>query len=179
MSEHDPPRPGTNHSYDLPPLKSQLPSESFHAFPHSGGHRPRELLPSVLARSPPGRSSTLPPIQPARPRKKSLTQSARRPRHERTRSKEFGTIGGGGGGGGGHARRMSLEGRKASSAEPSTAMLNSYRNKRWEDLIEAATSATEADSDRDLTPVRAPFSSATFAPLPTPSTAYLPTPTLH
>ena len=36
---------------------------------------------------------------------------------------------------------------KASSAEPS------IQYKRWEDLIEAATSANEADSDRDLTPV--------------------------
>ena len=48
---------------------------------------------------------------------------------------------------------MSIEGRKASSVEPTSAATASYKNKRWEDLIEAATSATEADSDRDLTPV--------------------------
>lgn len=47
-----------------------------------------------------------------------------------------------------YARRLSIEGRKAFSAEPASAM-----GKRWEDLIEAATSANEADSDRDLTPV--------------------------
>lgn len=43
-----------------------------------------------------------------------------------------------------------MDGRKAMSAEPA-----SYRaqGKRWEDLIEAATSATEAEDDRDLTPV--------------------------
>ena len=46
---------------------------------------------------------------------------------------------------------MSIEGRKAFSAEPQTAA--SVMGKRWEDLIEAATSANEADSDRDLTPV--------------------------
>ena len=37
-------------------------------------------------------------------------------------------------------------------------------NKRWEDLIEAATSANEADSDRDLTPVRSSFSPRDFGP---------------
>jgi hypothetical protein len=44
-----------------------------------------------------------------------------------------------------------MEGRKAMSAEPPTAAW--VQGKRWEDLIEAATSATEADDDRDLTPV--------------------------
>ena len=37
------------------------------------------------------------------------------------------------------------------SAEPPTAAW--VQGKRWEDLIEAATSATETDDDRDLTPV--------------------------
>lgn len=105
--------------------------------------RPRELLPSMLSRSPPGRSSTLPPIQrrdkTTRPRKSSTTQNNRRPKHDRMKSKEF-------------ARRLSIEGRKACSAEPQG--IASVLNKRWEDLIEAATSANEADSDRDLTPVR-------------------------
>ena len=144
MSDHDALRPSTNHSYDLPPLKSQIPQESFGGggFPAGGSSsRPRELLPCLMSRSRPGRSSTLPPLQrPNRPRKESLTQSARRPKHERQRSKDLN-------------RRLSIEGRKASSAEPSLAMINAYKSKRWEDLIEAATSATEADSDRDLTPV--------------------------
>jgi hypothetical protein len=100
----------------------------------------RELLPSSLARSPPGRSSTLPPaprsIKPNRPRKNSVGQGARKPKHERTKSKE-------------HARRMSHD-RKAFSAEPQTAA--ALYGKRWEDLIDAAASATEEDS-RDLTPV--------------------------
>ena len=100
----------------------------------------RELLPSSLARSPPGRSSTLPPVPPNRPRKSSVGQNARKPKHERTKSKE-------------HARRMSHD-RKAFSAEPQTAA--ALFGKRWEDLIDAAASATEEDS-RDLTPVGTPF----------------------
>ena len=132
FSEHEIPRPGTNSSYGLPSIRDHLQSESFNPF---SSPRPRELLPSVLARSPPGRSTTLPPIPRARPRKSSVTQNARKPKHERTKSKE-------------HARRLSTEGRKASSVEP----ISQY--KRWEELIDAATSANEADSDRDLTPVR-------------------------
>lgn len=103
--------------------------------------RPRELLPSSLARSPPGRSSTLPPVPRSvkanRPRKSSVTQNARKPKHERTKSKE-------------QVRRLSYD-RKAFSAEPQTAA--AFYGKRWEDLIDAAASATEEDS-RDLTPVR-------------------------
>lgn len=92
-----------------------------------------------MATSPPGRSTTLPPIHRPRARKSSVTQNARKPKHERTKSKDY-------------ARRLSIEGRKAFSAEPPNAA--SSTGSRWEDLIEAATSANEADSDRDLTPVR-------------------------
>ncbi|KAJ4384583.1 hypothetical protein N0V86_000183 [Didymella sp. IMI 355093] len=107
----------------------------------------RELLPSSIARSPPGRSSTLPPaprsIKPNRPRKSSVGQNARKGKHERQKSKD-------------HARRMSYD-RKAYSAEPQTAA--AILGKRWEDLIDAAASATEEDS-RDLTPVpQSPFMS--------------------
>ncbi len=110
-------------------------------FPHGKLPGPRELLPSSLSRSPPGRSSTLPPIprsvKPARPRKSSITQNSRRPKHERTRSKD-------------HMRRISHE-RKAFSAEPQSAA--AIFGKRWEDLIDAATSANEEESSRELTPV--------------------------
>ncbi len=127
-------------SIELPSIRNHLNQQILHPFHPS---RPRELLPSIMARSPPERSSTLPPIQrrdkPARPRKSSITQNARKPKHERTKSRE-------------QARRMSIDGRKAFSAEPQSAA--SALGKRWEDLIEAATSATEADDDRDLTPVR-------------------------
>jgi hypothetical protein len=129
-------------SIELPPLRDHLKQESIPPFQSP---RPRELLPSILAHSPPNRSSTLPPIQRRekmqRPRKGSLVGSARKGKHERTRSREFG-------------RRPSLGDRKALSAEPQTAAW--VQGKRWEDLIEAATSATEVgdDRDRDLTPVR-------------------------
>ncbi len=140
MSDHEAlRRPHMHSSVELPPIHNHINQEPMPPF-HSP--RPRELLPSTMSRSPPGRSSTLPPIQkrdkPARPRKSSITKSERRPKHGRGMSKE-------------HARRLSIEGRKALSAEPASAM-----GKRWEDLIEAATSANEADSDRDLTPVNHP-----------------------
>lgn len=124
---------------ELPPIRNHVSHDLIPPF-HSP--RPRELLPSIMNRSPTGRSSTLPPIQrrekPARPRKSSITQNSRKPKHERTKSKD-------------HARRLSIEGRKAFSAEPQGTA--SVMGKRWEELIEAATSANEADSDRDLTPV--------------------------
>lgn len=63
-----------------------------------------------------------------RPRKSSLT-SARLGQHERKKSKD--------------GKRASGD-RKAFSD----------RNKRWEDLIDAAASATEEEGSRDLTPVR-------------------------
>ena len=108
---------------------------------HSSQHSPpnnRGLLPSSFSRSPPGRSSTLPPLpRPAkstRPRKSSVNKDSRRPRHEKNRSKDY-------------MKRMSHD-RKAYSAEPQAVW-----GKRWEDLIDAATSANEEESSRDLTPV--------------------------
>lgn len=134
-----------NDSFDRPrprfgPIEPELAFGNSDYYPELG-QRPRELLPSSLARSPPyHRSSTLPPAprggKPNRPRKSSVSQNARKPKHERTKSKE-------------HARRISYD-RKAMSAEPSS-MAAKFGN-RWEDLIEAAASATEEDS-RDLTPV--------------------------
>lgn len=125
-------------SIELPPLRDHLKQESLPPFQSP---RPRELLPSILNYSPPGRSSTLPPLNRdnkiQRPRKSSITQSVRKPKHDRT------------------GRRPSLGDRKALSAEPQTAAW--AQGKRWEDLIEAATSATEVDDDRDLTPVSCPY----------------------
>ena len=121
-------------SIELPPLRDHFKQES--SLPPFSPRR--ELLPSIMMHSPPGRSSTLPPIQPRkdrlpRPRKSSINQNARKPKQDRPRSKEF-------------ARRPSLGERKALSAEPQTAAW--AQGKRWEDLIEAATSATEADDDQ-------------------------------
>lgn len=143
-------------SVELPPIQNHINSQPIPPF-HSP--RPRELLPSMLAHSPPERSTTLPPLQregslkrdkPARPRKSSITQNSRKPKHEKSRSKD-------------QSRRLSIEGRKAFSAEPPGAIAAAARGKRWEDLIEAATSATEADSDRDLTPVCDPSTVLQFA----------------
>ncbi|KAL2011965.1 hypothetical protein VTN00DRAFT_4683 [Thermoascus crustaceus] len=138
-SDNDIGRERMRSSIELPSLRDHFKQESLPPFQSP---RPRELLPSILSHSPPGRSSTLPPIQRRdkiqRPRKSSITQNARKPKHERSRSKEYG-------------RRPSLNERKALSAEPQTAAW--VQGKRWEDLIEAATSATEVDDDRDLTPV--------------------------
>lgn len=126
-------------SVELPSIRDQFRQDGLSSFQSP---RPRELLPSILSHSPPNRFNSLPPIQRRdklqRPRKPSVGQHARKAKHERTKSKEFG-------------RRLSIEGRKAMSAEPPTAAW--VQGKRWEDLIEAATSATEADDDRDLTPV--------------------------
>lgn len=139
-SEPDIRREQMRSSIELPSFRDQFKQEVLPPFQSS---RPRELLPSILSHSPPGRSSTLPPIQRReklqRPRKSSINKDARKIKHERNKSsREF-------------ARRLSIEGRKAMSAEPPAAAW--AQGKRWEDLIEAATSATEADDDRDLTPV--------------------------
>lgn len=150
-SEKEASHPRRRSSVELPPIRNHVGHE---LMPPFQSPRPRDLLPSVMDRSPTGRSSTLPPIQrrdkPPRPRKSSITQNNRKPKHERTKSKD-------------HARRLSIEGRKAFSAEPQGAA--PAMGKRWEELIEAATSANEADSDRDMTPVGSSFNQSTLCPL--------------
>lgn len=128
---------------ELPSLRAAFHEDTLPPFQPS---RTRELLPSIL-QSPSSRYSSLPPIQRReklqRPRKPSMAQNARKGKHERGKSREFSAKD--------FTRRLSVEGRKAMSAEPPTAAW--VQGKRWEDLIEAATSATDADDDRDLTPV--------------------------
>lgn len=132
---------------ELPPIHvgSDPTSE-----PHPGLSAPRQkdLLPSILSNSPPGRSSTLPPLQrqlgPSRSRKQSVTKRG----HKKQKSK---------GGATDWLRRIQNAAddrlkpgsadRKAHSVEPT-----SDYGKRWEDLIDAAASATE-DIDEDRTPV--------------------------
>ncbi|KAI9846889.1 MAG: hypothetical protein M1837_003501 [Sclerophora amabilis] len=145
-------------SIELPGIAQMKQEAGLHYPPFDSG-RPRQLLPSIMSRSPPGRSSTLPPIQrkekPARPRKSSITQNARKPQHERKRSR------------GEHAKRSSYDGRKALSAEPTNTA--TALGKRWEDLIDAATTATEEAED-DRTPVpQSPRSvhRASLPPFPT------------
>jgi hypothetical protein len=127
--------------YGLPSLRDHFDEDTLHAF-----DRQRELLPSIM--SPTNRYSSLPPFrqQVKRPQKPSMGENARKGKHERGKSsKEFSAKE--------LSRRFSLEGRvKAMSAEP-PAVAEWAQGRRWADLVEAATSATEADDDRDLTPV--------------------------
>jgi hypothetical protein len=121
-------------------------------------NRQREILPSILANSPPGRSSTLPPLQRSlnvnRPRKQSVTKRGREAHHKKQKSR------GSGGSGGEWLRRLQNNddrlrpgdhNRKALSAEP----MPDY-GKRWEDLIDAADQAASmaGDVDEERTPVR-------------------------
>jgi len=102
--------------------------------------QPNEPFQSELTRALSIRANSLQPFPRARssrPRKPSVTENARRPRHERQRSKD--------------QKRLSYE-RKALSAEPNSLAALGIGHRRWEDLLDAAASATEEDS-RDLTPV--------------------------
>ncbi|KAL7791017.1 hypothetical protein V8C37DRAFT_166367 [Trichoderma ceciliae] len=134
-------------SIELPPLNfSNITSDPFF-------NRPREILPSLLAASPPGRSSTLPPLQrplgPSRPRKQSISKKSRESLHKKKPSR---------GSAADWLRRIQNEerirpgghDRKALSAEPSADY-----GKRWEDLIDAADQAASAagDVDEDRTPM--------------------------
>ncbi|QPH00493.1 hypothetical protein C2857_004143 [Epichloe festucae Fl1] len=138
-------------SIELPPL--HLGNNDITSDPYTSNfNRPREILPSLLANSPPGRSSTLPPLQrpvgPNRPRKQSITKRSREPGHNKKNSR---------GSTADWLRRFQNEDRfrpgndrKALSAEPTADY-----GKRWEDLIDAADQAASAagDVDEDRTPV--------------------------
>ncbi|EJT81912.1 hypothetical protein GGTG_01886 [Gaeumannomyces tritici R3-111a-1] len=159
----------TRASIELPPI--HLPSVGITSEPFGGlggASRQRDILPSILSTSPPGRSSTLPPLQrplgPTRPRKQSVTKRGREAHHKKQRSR--GTAADWlrriqndpsnhivGGLGPGDRLRPGDPFSKAKSAEPTADY-----GKRWEDLIDAAASATE-DIDEDRTPVgpRSPY----------------------
>lgn len=128
---------------ELPPLRRMQPtSDPFNPL----NERARTHL-SALLNSPPGRSSTLPPIQRHPPGSRGRKNSiSKRPTTGRKRS---GIDVQGESRLQQHMRRMSYE-RKAYSAEPGAGY-----GKRWEDLIDAATSATE-DVNEDRTPVCLP-----------------------
>ncbi|KAK3299056.1 uncharacterized protein B0H64DRAFT_89275 [Chaetomium fimeti] len=142
-------------SVELPPIQFSSADITSAPLPSLDSGRQRDLLPSIMAHSPPGRSSTLPPLHrplgPARPRKQSISKRG----HHRRKSKALGSD---------WLRRIQNDGttdllrpgnhdRKALSAEPGTDY-----GKRWEDLIDAAASATE-DIDEDRTPVSLKFPS--------------------
>ncbi|KJZ76696.1 hypothetical protein HIM_04032 [Hirsutella minnesotensis 3608] len=137
-------------SIELPPL--HLSHKDITSDPYSN-NRPREILPSLIANSPPGRSSTLPPLQrtvaPTRPRKQSVSKRGREDQHKKKPSR---------GSAADWLRRIQNDerlrpngnDRKALSAEPSADY-----GKRWEDLIDAADQAASAagDIDEDRTPI--------------------------
>lgn len=142
-------------SIELPPIHLANTEVTSAPFPSLDHARQRGMLPSIMSTSPPGRSSTLPPLHrplgPNRPRKQSITKRG----HQRRKSKGAAAE---------WLRRLQHEGgpeylrpggndRKALSAEPTADF-----GKRWEDLIDAAASATE-DIDDDRTPVSASFPS--------------------
>ncbi|KAK8048980.1 hypothetical protein PG994_010710 [Apiospora phragmitis] len=132
---------------ELPPIQVDHPSDSFPSL-NSSARQQMDLLPSILSNSPPGRSSTLPPLHrslgPNRPRKQSVTKRHKKQKSRGTASdwlrriqnderSKLGVVGG-------------ID-RKAHSVEPTADY-----GKRWENLIDAAASATE-DIEDDRTPV--------------------------
>lgn len=131
---------------ELPPIHVDHPADSLG--PLNSARQPRDLLPSILSNSPPGRSSTLPPLQrslgPNRPRKQSISKRSHKKQKSRGSAADW-------------LRRIqnsddrlrpgAIDHRKAYSVEPSADY-----GKRWEDLIDAAASATE-DIEDDRTPV--------------------------
>ncbi|KAJ3486777.1 hypothetical protein NLG97_g6549 [Lecanicillium saksenae] len=131
-------------SIELPPLH-HISNHDVTSDPYSNRH-----LPSLLSGSPPGRSSTLPPLQrpmgPNRPRKQSISKRAKEG-HKKKNSR---------GSAADWLRRIQNDDRmrpgdrKALSVEPSTDF-----GKRWEDLIDAADQAASAagDVDEDRTPM--------------------------
>ncbi|ROW11400.1 hypothetical protein VMCG_01576 [Cytospora schulzeri] len=149
-SERDRP---TRSSVELPPIQlnnSDITSEPFSGL-NSG--RPRDLLPSIMATSPPGRSSTLPPLQgralgPNRSRKQSVTKRGKEAQHRKQRSRDAkdwvkrgkvdiaGDL----------LRPAGQERPRPYSAEPSA-------RSPWDDLLEAATSIATDDPNEDRTPM--------------------------
>lgn len=138
---------------ELPPIQygAEPTSEPFP--PMNAGPGRRDLLPSILSTSPPGRSSTLPPLQrslgPNRPRKQSINKRGHKKQKSRGTAADW-------------LRRIQNDdhlvpggsARKAHSVEPSADY-----GKRWEDLIDAAASATEGiDEDRTPVPQSPPIS---------------------
>ncbi|QSZ35354.1 hypothetical protein DSL72_008224 [Monilinia vaccinii-corymbosi] len=139
MSDNESHKQAMRTPIELPPINSNNREPTSDPFSHYNLHRRRDLLPSIL--SPPGRSSTLPPLQKnpstGRPRKQSVSKRAREPQHKRQKSRgEYN-----------HLRDLSHD-RKAQSAEPASA----FYGKRWEDLLDAATSATDVEDCRTPVP---------------------------
>lgn len=130
----------------------------------------RDFLPSLLAHSPPGRSSTLPPLQgplkQTRPRKSSVTKRGREAQHRKKNSRGTAAE---------WLRRIQNEERRPGiDGRPHSAEPSADFGSRWEDLVEAAGKAASmtGDLDEDRTPVcirlhhMSPTSSGTHSAAP-------------
>ncbi|KAL6869818.1 hypothetical protein ACO1O0_001149 [Amphichorda felina] len=133
-------------SIELPPL--HLATGDITSDPYSATKR--EILPSLLGRSPPGRSTTLPPLQrpigASRPRKSSVTKRGREAQHRKKNSRGTAAE---------WLRRIQNEDRKPGiDGRPHSAEPSADFGSRWEDLIEAAGKAASitGDLDEDRTP---------------------------
>lgn len=135
-------------SVELPPIhinNSDITSEPFSGL---NAGRSRELLPSIMATSPPGRSSTLPPLQrPLGPNRtsKSSVSKRRDAYHRKNKSRDTkdwmkrGKIDD-------LLRPNSQDRPRPYSAEPSA-------RSAWDELLDAATSVATEDINEDRTPV--------------------------
>lgn len=144
-------RRGPRASIELPPLHLTANEITSDPYSHVHHNRQRDFLPSLLANSPPERSSTLPPLHrsmgPNRPRKTSITKRGREHSHKKKNSRGSAAE---------WLRRIQNEDRrpindrKCISVEPTADF-----GKRWEDLIDAADQAASmaGDVDEDRTPM--------------------------
>jgi hypothetical protein len=141
-------------SVELPPLQPNNTAITSEPFSGLSSSRPRDLLSSIMATSPPGRSSTLPPLQrpmgPSRPRKQSVTKRGRETQHRKQRSRDAkdwvkrGKIDIAGD----LLQPTAQERPRPYSAEPQA-------RSPWMDLLEAATSVAD-DLNEERTPVSLP-----------------------
>lgn len=139
-------------SVELPPLQPNNTAITSEPFPGLSSSRPRDLLSSIMATSPPGRSSTLPPLQrplgPNRSRKQSVTKRGRETQHRKQRSRDAkdwvkrGKIDIAGD----LLQPTAQERPRPYSAEPQAA------RSPWMDLLEAATSVAD-DLNEERTPM--------------------------
>ncbi|KAF4124042.1 Transcription factor RfeD [Geosmithia morbida] len=148
-------------SVELPPINIATGDITSDPYSTSNSHhRPRDILPSILGHSPPGRSSTLPPLQrplgPSRQRKASVTKRGREVQQHRKKNSR-GTAAE-------WLRRIQNdECRPGIDGRPHSAEPSGDFGSRWEDLVEAAGKAASmsGDPDEDRTPMpQSPVSQA-------------------
>jgi len=134
-------------SIELPPLNVATGDVTSDPFSNSHSNR-RDLLPSILNHSPPGRSSTLPPLHkplgPNRSRKSSVTKRSQQHRKKNSRGNQSDWL-----------RRIQNEDGRPHSAEPSADY------SRFHDLVAVASMAGDLDEERTPMP-QSPISQASL-----------------